>query len=89
MASSIGITIHCGLSVRGAIARASETKKKSHLKGMFKHPTLPRSLTSDEAFDVLLDELAKGHEMLPFSDECNNWDWKTGCGCAKAARGEK
>jgi hypothetical protein len=55
---------------------------------MFKHPSGTRSMTPDEAFDLLLDELAKGHEMLPFSDACRNWDWKEGCQCGKAARGE-
>jgi hypothetical protein len=28
--------------------------------------------------DKLMDELAQGHEAIPFS-ECDNWDWKTGC----------
>jgi hypothetical protein len=83
-----GIAIHCGLSVRGAIHRASATKKRSYLKGMFKHPSGTRSMTPDEAFELLLDELSKGHEVLPFSDSCKNWDWKHGCRCAQVARAQ-
>jgi len=37
-----------------------------------------KRLTAEEAKEYLLDELAKGHEVLPLG-ECTNFDWKTGC----------
>jgi len=57
---------HIGLNVRGALKWP-----KSKLKGLFSHPDGKRSMTPDEAQDLLLDELSKGHEILPFC-ECDN-----------------
>lgn len=34
--------------------------------------------TPDELKGVFLDELAKGHEVVPIG-ECDNFDWKHGC----------
>lgn len=44
---------------------------------MFKHED-GRSMTPEEARDQLYDELAKGHEVIPFGP-CDNFDYKTGC----------
>jgi len=48
--------------------------------GMFKHPTEKRSMTPREAEDFLMDELAKGHEVIPICD-CDNFDFKENGGC--------
>lgn len=64
---------HIGLSVRGALKWP-----KAGLKGLLRHED-GRDMTPDEAYDVLLDELAQGHEVIPYGDDCDNWDWKKGC----------
>jgi hypothetical protein len=33
----------------------------------------------EEFRNALLDEIARGHEVLPMSDECEGFDFKTGC----------
>lgn len=74
----MGKIIHSGLDVRGALKWP-----KGKLKGMFKHES-GRPMTAEEARNILLDELAEGHEILPLGP-CGNWDWKTGCqGCQTA-----
>lgn len=35
-------------------------------------------MTAREARAALLDELSKGHEVIPIG-ECDNFDYKTGC----------
>lgn len=72
--------IHSGLDVRGALKWP-----KGKLKGMFKHES-GRFTTADESRNILLDELAEGHEILPLGP-CENWDWKTGCQGCQAADG--
>ena len=39
-----------------------------------------RTLTPDEVFDMLCDELAKGHEVIPFGKPCEGFDY-SGNGC--------
>jgi len=36
-------------------------------------------LTVHELKSAFLDELANGHEVIPLGDECDNFDYKTGC----------
>ena len=36
------------------------------------------AIGSDEARDVLMDELANGHDFIPFG-HCDNFDFKSGC----------
>jgi hypothetical protein len=33
----------------------------------------------DELRNALMDELSQGHEVIPMSDECEGFDYKTGC----------
>jgi len=66
-------TIHASLYVRGFLKGP-----KRSLRNLFKHPDGTRSMTPDEARDVLLDELAKGHEYIPFG-ACDNFDFTSGC----------
>jgi len=68
-------TIHMSLSVRGAL-----NWSKAEMKRMASSITVDgkQLKTADEVRNFLLDELSKGHEMLPFGN-CDNHDWKTGC----------
>ena len=67
--------IHMCLSVRGAL-----NWSKAEMKRMA--PCIEvegkQLQTADEVKNFLLDELSKGHEVLP-SGDCDNFDWKTGC----------
>ena len=38
-----------------------------------------QSMTADQLFKALVDELQAGREVLPIGDVCDNWDFKTGC----------
>ena len=61
---------HCCLDVRNAI----KTMNKRQLGCMFK------GLNADQAKDVLLDELAKGHQVIPVGPACEGFDYAGG-GC--------
>lgn len=65
--------VHMSLSVRGVLT--NWTPKM--LKNLLRHDD-GRTMTAAEAKAALLDELAKGHEMLPYGN-CDNFDFKTGC----------
>ena len=64
---------HASLDVRSYL----KAPKKS-LRGLFKHPSGTRRMTPEEARDVLMDELAHGHDFIPFG-HCDNFDFKSGC----------
>ena len=66
-------TIHVCLDVRDALRWP-----KAKLRGMICDADR-RRLTVDEVRDYLLDELAQGHEVLPFGEPCDGFDYKTGC----------
>lgn len=68
-------TIHMGLSVRGCL-RSGEWR---NLAGSVRDSDTGRMLTADEIHEQLCDELAQGHEIIPFGEACDAWDWKTGC----------
>lgn len=67
--------IHCCLSVRGALMNWSD----SAFEGVFKDdngvPLSPR-----QAKAALLDELAKGHKVIPCGPACEGFDYSGG-GC--------
>lgn len=65
-------TYHAALDVRSYL----KAPKKA-LRRLFRHPSGKRSMTPDEARDVLIDELAKGHEFIPFG-QCDHFDFKMG-----------
>jgi hypothetical protein len=58
-------TYYLCLSIRGALRNMSKRQKA----GMFKHPT-GRPMTADEVDDALMDELVKGHEVIPTNKKC-------------------
>ena len=69
-----GKNYHLCISVRGALNRPYRYRD---LKGMFRHDD-DRLMTGREVQQVLIDELAKGHEVIP-AGECDNFDYKVGC----------
>jgi hypothetical protein len=60
-------TMYMCLNVRGALRNMTKREKR----GMFKHDD-GRTMTADEADDALMDELVKGHEVIPMSTTCGN-----------------
>ncbi len=67
---------HMSLSVRGAL-----NWPKAEMRRLAKSMTKPdgSAMTPQEAREALMDELAKGHEVVPIGTICDNWDWKEGC----------
>ena len=70
-------TYHMHLSIRGALNWDKREQAKA-LKWMFKEGGEPFQ-DIHELRDALLNELAKGSEVIPFGKECDNFDWKEGC----------
>ena len=66
--------VHMALNVRGFL---SNTRFPSGYRGVFKHDD-GRPMSPAEARDQLFDELARGHEMIPFG-VCDSFDPKRGC----------
>ncbi|WP_069267376.1 hypothetical protein [Paraburkholderia nodosa] len=65
---------HMCLDVRGALTNW----KKSDFRGMFKRDD-GRTMSADEAKSILIDELSKGHNFIPYG-ACDNFDHKEhGC----------
>ena len=64
---------HCCVDIRGALRWPAK-----QLKFLLRHPD-GRGMTADEVREALLDELAKGREVLPVGDPCEGFDYKTGC----------
>ena len=63
---------HLSLSVRGALNDPEKLVGCITVDGM----TLN---TIQQVASFLRGELADGHEVLPMSDECEGFDYKTGC----------
>jgi len=68
-------TIHMSMSVRGALSMS-----KVELRRMAPSITIDgvRLQTADQVREFFMDELAKGHEVIPMTD-CDNFDYKKGC----------
>jgi hypothetical protein len=64
---------HLCLDLRGALHNWSDRQ----MKGVFLHDD-GRTMTAREAKDVLMDEIAKGHKVIPCTP-CDNFDYQTGC----------
>lgn len=65
--------VHMCLDTRGAIQWP-----KSRLKALVRDMETGRYVSADKARAYLLDELARGHEVLPMCD-CPDFDFKKGC----------
>jgi len=70
-------TIHMCISVRGMLAW-NRTETKRNLRSITKNDG-SRFATVEEFRDSLMDELAKGHEVVPMGPACEGFDYKTGC----------
>ncbi len=69
-------TIHMCLSVRGALRWGKREFRKA-LSWMTQDGRRFESI--EHLREALMDELAKGHEVLPVGEICEGFDWKTGC----------
>jgi hypothetical protein len=65
--------IHLCLDVRGALLNWSDRE----FKGVFKHDD-GRVMSPREAKLALMDEIAKGHKVIPCGP-CEGFDYQTGC----------
>jgi hypothetical protein len=61
--------IHMCMDIRGAI-------KNKAFSGFTNDDGSPA--TREQALEYLMDELAKGHDVIPLG-ECDNFDFKKGC----------
>ncbi len=64
-------TIHLCLDIEGFLNQAK--KEPSMAKNLFK------GRTAQEAIKILEENLAIGRKVLPFSSECEGFDYRTGC----------
>jgi hypothetical protein len=71
----LGTTIHMCISVRGML-RWDRRELKKATKWIT--PTAGGRYTVEQLREALLDELAQGHEVLPYG-ECEGFDFKKGC----------
>lgn len=71
-----GQTIHMCLSVRGALSWTKREAKRN-LSWLTKDGG-ERFASVEEMREALMDELSKGHEVLPCGP-CESFDFKTGC----------
>lgn len=67
-------TRHMSLNIRGFLRNARYPRD---YRGLFRHGD-GRGMTASEARDFLLDELSKGHVVIPFG-HCEGFDYTTGC----------
>lgn len=66
-------TIHLSLSVRGTLLKSDR-----ELRGWLMDDS-GRELSPRAARMALMDELAKGREVLPCGPVCEGWSYITGC----------
>lgn len=64
---------HLCLDVRGALMNWTDRE----MKGVFLHDD-GRKMTPREAKMFLMDEIAKGHKVIPVC-QCDNFSFETGC----------
>lgn len=64
------------MNVRGGIRNLQAQRgKKTYMTDATGRP-----LNKDEAIDALMDELAKGHEVIPMNEGCGN-PCRNSCSC--------
>lgn len=69
-------TVHMCLSVRGAL-RSNSTIRA--LRGCITLEDGRKAETVEAVREFLFDQLAQGHEVIPFGSGCDGFDWKNGC----------
>lgn len=70
-------TFHMCISVRGML-NWSDRETKRNLRTITKDDGSHFS-SVHEFRNTLMDELAKGHEVIPMCKDCDNFDFKKGC----------
>ncbi len=65
--------IHCCVDVSGAL------KSNRRLKASMFRDENGRSLTADEAHEVLCEHLLAGHKVIPVGKPCEGFSYITGC----------
>lgn len=66
-------TVHMCMDVRGALHNWSDRE----MQGVFTDAD-GKPLSIREAKEFLMDEIAKGHRVIPIGD-CDQFDFQTGC----------
>ncbi len=66
-------SMHMGICVKGYLK-----KPLSEMKNVFFNNNTGEFLSTQEARDYLLDELSKGHLVIPIG-QCPDWDYVHGC----------
>ena len=75
MSDTVYTSIHMCISVRGLLVGATDEELRETITS-----DGGKLLTALEAKSLLMDELVKGHEVLPLKGgPCDKWDWKEGC----------
>lgn len=67
--------IHMCVDVEGAIINLS--RSRARMAGGYRHDD-GREMTREEAISALLDEVRKGHRVIPMGS-CDDFDYQTGC----------
>jgi hypothetical protein len=70
--------IHMCVSVRGVL-RKSNAELERELRGCVTNNDGKTLYTAEEIRAAFSDELSKGHEVVPCSETCEGFDYKTGC----------
>lgn len=68
--------VHMCINVRGVL----KNWKSSEWRDCVTDRTTGRTLKPEEVHDGFLDELAQGHEVIPFGEPCKGFDYAGG-GC--------
>lgn len=79
-------SFHLCVSIKGALLLTPEEFHKEY-HGIFSDGN-GRVLSDGEARDVLMEELSKGHRVIPFG-ECDNFDFQKGCLGHEHCEGDK
>lgn len=64
---------HLSVSVRGLLRQSNQ-----QLDGVLKDDA-GKSMSGQAAREELMNELAKGREVIPIGPACEGFDYKTGC----------
>jgi hypothetical protein len=70
--------IHIGISVRGVL-RQPLRQIWREWKGAVTDDEGNPLPDAESIRDAFMNELAKGHEVIPFGEPCEGWDYRTGC----------
>ena len=70
--------IHLCVSIRGVLNWNDKELTRLY-KGCITNDDGKILVTAHEIRNALYDELAKGHDVLPTSDDCVGFDYKKGC----------